>query len=518
MLRELPPPVQRGKLLILKGEELRWELKSETDNVTLRDQSRMLYWSSNDRRTILVTMRYIYLSLLHIFAFRIDHRWYWRFEVTTERIKCLATLIIPYHLPKNDRMNTRVSCIQSEQNQQYQVGVERHNCIHLLVVFLWRRSRIEQEYFSWIHLLVVFLWRRSKNKAGILVESICWFVGWCLKIRDSSRDADINSLSDFGNPRTIRTSYHVPMLHKFSLWNLWAIGCGTCCISPRSFVSVGRVSASHSNFAFSSLPYLNWSASHPVPSTSSYKQVILPFPQLNVNTLAIYVDIHNQCIEQMPPPPTTSGHVSVQLYETKPVTLLNDCYTKNHLPPFGKHLIEFSIFPNLPVDISSAIWTCVLQCHRLITINVIDKGNTTSPTKYLPSLPYMDKNGLGNTISGKDYRLSITSNHRLHPLLQVCGGSRRAALEFYRLHIPYDLKVHGERRCLYLNPEFDFLHVKQQGAPELFVDLLHDAKAYDPRGVGIQNIGVGDPDDLQLPMSTKPSGLKTIPSRTYLHS
>jgi len=175
----------------------------------------------------------------------------------------------------------------------------------------------------------------------------------------------------------------------------------------------------------------------------------------------------------------------MQLSETKPITLLNDFHTEYHQPLFEKPLREFSIFPSLPFDISSAIWKCVLQRHRLISIDIIDKDNTASPTKYLPSRPYMDKNTLGNTISGKAYQLAITSNHRLHPLLRVCRESRRAALEFYRLHIPYNLKVHGERRCLYLNPEFDFLHITQQGALDLFVDLLHDAKAYDPLGIGI---------------------------------
>jgi len=106
----------------------------------------------------------------------------------------------------------------------------------------------------------------------------------------------------------------------------------------------------------------------------------------------------------------------------------------------------------------------------------------------------------------KNYRLSINSNYRLNPLLQVCRESRRAALEFYRLHIPYDLEVHGEQRCVCLNPEFDFLHSIQQGAPELFVDLLHDAKAYDPLGFGILNISIGErqPEDLQLPMNINP--------------
>lgn len=225
-----------------------------------------------------------------------------------------------------------------------------------------------------------------------------------------------------------------------------------------------------------------------------------------IYTSLFHHEIRRQCRAAMSPT-LTSGEGNQQLCKTTNVTLLNDFYTDYPQAHVEKPLVEFSLFPSLPHEICSAIWKCNLRRHRLISIQVTDEDDTACPSGPSSSLPYTDTNGLGNIISKRNYRLSVTSNHRLSPLLQVCHGSRRAALEFYRLHIPYDLKAHGEQHCLYLNPEFDFLHIKQRGAPELFVDLLHDAKAYDPLGAGLLNVGIGEihPEDLQLPMSTEKS-------------
>jgi len=106
-------------------------------------------------------------------------------------------------------------------------------------------------------------------------------------------------------------------------------------------------------------------------------------------------------------------------------------------------------------------------------------------------------------ISGEYYRLSVTTNHHLSPLLRMSRESRQAALEFYRVQIPCDFNNYGERRRLYSNPEFDFLHIKPESAPEILVDFIHAAKAYDPLGFGILNMVIGDgvPYDLKLPMS-----------------
>lgn len=191
-----------------------------------------------------------------------------------------------------------------------------------------------------------------------------------------------------------------------------------------------------------------------------------------------------------------------QVGENKPSIILNDYYSDYSRDEKEKALQEFPLFPRLPTEISLTIWKYVLQHHRLISITVNDKNRGGPPPWTRDRSLYTTKNGIGNIISGKHYRLSITTNHRLSPLLRTSRESRQAAVEFYRVHIPCDPDTHGERRSFHLNPEFDFLLIKTEGVPEILADFVHDAKAYDPLGVGILNmgIGVGKPGDLELPM------------------
>jgi hypothetical protein len=198
-----------------------------------------------------------------------------------------------------------------------------------------------------------------------------------------------------------------------------------------------------------------------------------------------------------------SGDGWPQVGATKPSTIILNDFHSDHSQA-QEILPEFPLFPSLPIEISLAIWKCVLQRHRLISITVIDNdGKNGSPPRSPSQSLYTARNERGNTISGKNYRLSVTTNHRLSPLLRVSRVSRQAALEFYRVHIPGDFDIHGQRECLYLNPEFDFLHLKPEGVPEILVDFVHDAKAYDPLGFGVLNMVIGDdsPYDLELPMS-----------------
>lgn len=190
-----------------------------------------------------------------------------------------------------------------------------------------------------------------------------------------------------------------------------------------------------------------------------------------------------------------------QVGEARSSLILNDFHSD--YSQAEEALLEFPLFSSFPIEICLAIWKCVLQRHRLISITIIDNDGNGSPSRSPSQSLYTARNGIGNIISGKNYRLSVTTNHRLSPLLRASRESRQAALEFYRVHIPYDFNIYGERRCLYLNPEFDFLHLKPEGVPEILVDFTHDAKAYDPLELGVLNmaIGVGKPEDLALPMS-----------------
>jgi hypothetical protein len=87
--------------------------------------------------------------------------------------------------------------------------------------------------------------------------------------------------------------------------------------------------------------------------------------------------------------------------------------------------------------------------------------------------------------------------YRLHSkLLSVNRESREVALRFYRVHIPCYLQTSEDgiertiRSTLYFNSEYDFIHLSGRGPEHLFVDFLHDLKAYDPQDVGLLNLAL----------------------------
>jgi len=179
--------------------------------------------------------------------------------------------------------------------------------------------------------------------------------------------------------------------------------------------------------------------------------------------------------------------------------LLNDCTADKPLAD------EFTIFSKFPTEIAMKIWKYVLHRNRLIGISVIENTcNTDGSDAESPPLPvqkvYTLKNALGNIITGPEYHLRITTVHKLSPLFRVNRQSRQAALEFYRVHIPHNLTTESE--ILHLNPEYDFLHIQNEGAPEIFASFVHDVKAYDPLGVGILHMVYGqyETERMQLPL------------------
>ena len=191
-------------------------------------------------------------------------------------------------------------------------------------------------------------------------------------------------------------------------------------------------------------------------------------------------------------------------------TILNDSYLFECPKPAES---TFSMFSKLPQEIALTIWKLVLRLQRIIGITV--KARVVYPEyHFLHRMPYSTKNRLGNIVSNQGYSLSITTDHRLTPLLQVNRQSRQAALEFYRVHIPYyqDNLDHKPQQHLYLNPEFDVLHIKAYGTRDDFtdviVDFLHDAKAYDVQGHGIRNLAIGHSvqPELIVPMSMDHKG------------
>ena len=150
----------------------------------------------------------------------------------------------------------------------------------------------------------------------------------------------------------------------------------------------------------------------------------------------------------------------------------------------------FPQFTRLPTEIAFAVWQHALEQHRLICITIANKDPRSPPPWARPQQLYSQENEQGRTISGRNYKLLVTTAHRLHPVLQASRESRQAALQFYRVHIPYDLEAYGGRRRLYINPEFDILILKTKGVRELLADFVHDVKAYDPREAGVLNMGM----------------------------
>lgn len=159
------------------------------------------------------------------------------------------------------------------------------------------------------------------------------------------------------------------------------------------------------------------------------------------------------------------------------------------------------------------IWRAYLQRHRIISIVLGQLREADGAPSF-----YSETNQLGSLVSGKNYYLALTRQHHFSPLLSVNSEARAVALSFYRLQFPCSIRgsshsisssTHYPRsppinfhyyRCLYMSPEYDFVHVQLSSElseeddppPELLADFLHDCKAYDPRGHGVLNLVVGD--------------------------
>ncbi|RSM04604.1 hypothetical protein CEP52_006767 [Fusarium oligoseptatum] len=83
----------------------------------------------------------------------------------------------------------------------------------------------------------------------------------------------------------------------------------------------------------------------------------------------------------------------------------------------------------------------------------------------------------------------------LSKLLRVNKEARGAALSFYRVHLPCWLTKGASRSddlvsgTIYFNPEYDFLHIKQESMD--MMDFFYDLKfKYDPQHIGIRNLAL----------------------------
>lgn len=147
-------------------------------------------------------------------------------------------------------------------------------------------------------------------------------------------------------------------------------------------------------------------------------------------------------------------------------------------------------FARLPTELRVQIWRELLRRNRLIRIDL-------APTKPGADTParYSRKNSLGRAVSGGSYQATTPGYHIHSKLLRVSVEARYEALRFYRIHIPcYIQDPWGKTRTesiLYLNPEYDFLHLETKDpAANTVVDYMFDLKAYDPLGDGLRNLAV----------------------------
>lgn len=162
-----------------------------------------------------------------------------------------------------------------------------------------------------------------------------------------------------------------------------------------------------------------------------------------------------------------------------------------HLQPFtpqSNHhsLSHFRCFPDLPAELRRKIWRHSLERERIIRM-----------------LLYIDDwNEIHNPTGKAPYSIIVSGHQALSKLLRLNQESRKAALEFYRVHIPCQFsgteKIKTSENAnttpgtFYFNPEFDFLKIYSQWlVKDTLLDFIHRLKTvYDPRHIGLLNLAV----------------------------
>lgn len=156
----------------------------------------------------------------------------------------------------------------------------------------------------------------------------------------------------------------------------------------------------------------------------------------------------------------------------------------------------FPLFSWLPKELRLKIWEEVTPRERVVHVYIRVYRDENNEVIEAP-VRYLEKNHLGNPVSGSLYWL-LVHDHRLdHPLLTVNTEARQVVMNFYRIQIPGACTSprgpHPNRhqnneqgKTFFFNPEHDVLQVRAE-APvnRTLLDFLWDLKAYDPKGVGL---------------------------------
>ena len=170
--------------------------------------------------------------------------------------------------------------------------------------------------------------------------------------------------------------------------------------------------------------------------------------------------------------------------------------------------VSFGNFQRLPVEIRLYTWRYSLEHHRLIEVHIEPSDVIESrpggsrrhrPRQTVRKPRYSTTNSLGNLISGQPSKPIVKSYQLYSKLLRVNRESREAALRFYRIRLPCRFMAPGVTaltdqrvldKTLYLNPEYDFIHLCSSSAALEAIDFFHDLKAYDPQKVGLLNLAI----------------------------
>ncbi|KAL0937601.1 pectinesterase precursor [Colletotrichum truncatum] len=160
--------------------------------------------------------------------------------------------------------------------------------------------------------------------------------------------------------------------------------------------------------------------------------------------------------------------------------------------PSESNQLSFHIFSQLPVELRLLVWNHALRCNRLLHVTVEEVGdrNLSCHTRYTLL------NALGRPMTGNHYRVVIKPRGPfLSRLMRVNRESREATLAFYHVKLPCYLgsNPHSEKRTLSLNLDWDYLKIAAGPSwNNIFIDFIHDLRALDPQGRGLQHLVIND--------------------------
>ncbi|KAJ0162847.1 hypothetical protein CTA2_3931, partial [Colletotrichum tanaceti] len=166
----------------------------------------------------------------------------------------------------------------------------------------------------------------------------------------------------------------------------------------------------------------------------------------------------------------------------------------NPVLPNAGH-IPFTSFPQLPAEIRLLVWKHALQRHRMIHVFLSTRVEEEPDNGAKGAERYSLCNGRGRSISGNQYDVVILARYALLPenIMLVNKEARDAVLSFYPVQVPCLRKLASDKdSVLRLNLDWDYLRITTAYALPYFFDFLHDLRAYDPRGRGLQHVVMDD--------------------------